>query len=165
MTGKTDSHREHYTKIINDILWDSVPPVDIVRIAYACGLKVYKVKDWKDKLSGMIKKDKEDGGESGYAIYTNSKHSDTRRRFTVAHEIAHFVLHTNLIGDGLVDDALYRSGLSSLLETEANRFAADILMPMRLVREATEKETSIIELAKKFNVSDQAMAVRLTVAQ
>ena len=148
------THREYYTNIINDSLRDSSLPIDITSIAHACGLKVYTVKGWRFELSGMIKKSAEDGGDSGYAIYTNAKHPETNRRFTVAHEIAHFVLHSNLIDDGIVDDVLYRSNLSSYLETEANKFAADILMPIQMVREAITK--------KKFNLSEQAMAISPT---
>jgi len=105
------------------------PPVQIVPIANDMGLNVYRVSDWKDTLSGMIVRDKERGGKSGYAIFVNASHAQTRRRFTIAHELAHYALHGNLIGDGIKDDALYRSGLSSKVEAQANRYAADILMP------------------------------------
>ena len=113
----------------------------------------------------MIKRDTEDGGESGYAIYVNANHSETRRRFTIAHEIAHYVLHKNLIRDGIVDDPLYRSGLSSLIETEASRFATEILMPTHLIRAAIRKESSISKLAKQFAVSSKATAIRLQVPE
>src|SRR3546814_9375366 len=74
----------------------------------------------------MIRKDAERGGESGFAIYVNGSHPRVRRRFSIAHEIAHFALHRNLIGDGVTDDAMYRSNLSSAVEVQANRMAADI---------------------------------------
>ena len=49
---------------------------------------------------------------SGYAIFVNKgDRYKTRQRFTIAHKIAHFILHREAIGDGIVDDALYRSGL------------------------------------------------------
>src|SRR3546814_3235070 len=72
----------------------------------------------------MIRKDAERGGESGFAIYVNGSHPRVRRRFSIAHEIAHFALHRNLIGDGVTDDAMYRSNLSSAVEVQANRMAA-----------------------------------------
>src|SRR3546814_2493487 len=87
----------------------------------------------------MIRKDAERGGESGFAIYVNGSHPRVRRRFSIAHEIAHFALHRNLIGDGVTDDAMYRSNLSSAVEVQANRMAADILMPWHLISEATDK--------------------------
>ena len=151
--------------VLNIIDEKTKPPVLVVPIANKLGIEVYNVRGWENKLSGMIKRDTEDGGESGYAIYVNAKHSETRRRFTVAHEIAHYTLHKNLIRDGIVDDPLYRSGMSSLIETEANRFAAEILMPTHLIRAAIRKETSISKLAKQFNVSSEAMAIRLQVPE
>lgn len=33
----------------------------------------------------------------------------TRQRFTLAHELGHYMLHRTLIGDGLDDDRAYRS--------------------------------------------------------
>src|SRR3546814_18529596 len=68
-----------------------------------------------------------------------------RRRFSIAHEIAYFALHRNLIGDGVTDDAMYRSNLSSAVEVQANRMAAGILMPWHLIREATDKGIDTVE--------------------
>src|SRR5436190_10493767 len=109
-------------------------PVQVVPIADALGLSVYRATDWPDTTSGMIVRDAERGGASGFAIYVNAKHSEVRRRFTIAHEVAHFVLHRNLIGDGITEDALYRSGLSDAFEQEANGLAAEILMHRHLER-------------------------------
>ena len=135
-------------------------PVDVIQLAKDCGLKVFKVANWPDDLSGLIKK-----GETGqYEIYFNADHSEQRQRFTVAHELAHFILHRPLIGDGLVDDAMYRSGLSNGVESEANALAADILMPRALVMELRKKpEHTAYTLAEKFNVSQSAMDIRLGV--
>ena len=147
--------------MLNIIDEKTKPPVLVVPIANKLGIEVYNVRGWSDRLLGMIREDKEDDGKSGYAIYVNAQHSETRRRFTVAHEITHYVLHKNLIRDGIVDNTLYRSGLSNLIEMEANRFAAEILMPTHLIRAAIRKEFSISKLAKKFKVSNEAMAIRL----
>lgn len=140
------------------------PPVMTVPIANQLGMKVYNVPDWPPNISGMIRKDGKLGGESGIAIYVNKDHPETRRRFTIAHEIAHFVLHQDLIGDGITDDGLYRSNLSLTNETHANRFAADLLMPWHLVdREIKNGRDTVSELAGLFNVSMQAMSIRLGV--
>ena len=139
-------------------------PVMILPIADKLGLDVYSAKDWSDNISGMIVKDEGDGetSKSGYKIYVNGNHTETRRRFTIAHEIAHYVLHEHLIGDGITEDALYRSRLSNFIESEANKLAANILMPTHLVEEAVKTEVRLEQLAKKFFVSPQAMAIRLS---
>jgi Zn-dependent peptidase ImmA (M78 family) len=138
-------------------------PVQTIDIAEALGIKVYKVSNWPENLSAMIRKD-ERGGASGYAIYVNAHHPRVRRRFSIAHEIAHYALHRNLIGDGITDDALYRSSMSNAVEAQANRMAADILMPWHLIREATESGlNSVEELAKHFDVSKSTMSIQLGV--
>lgn len=137
-------------------------PIKTVPIARDMGLRVYRTRSWPDHISGQIIRSGKSGGSSGYAIYTNAKHPQTRRRFTVAHEIAHFVLHRELIGDGIEHDALYRSALGGPLEAEANRLAADILMPWHLLHEAiVEDGLAVGKLAATFNVSKNAMAIRL----
>lgn len=137
-------------------------PVQVVPIAEALGLNVYRASDWPDTTSGMIVRDTERGGPSGFSIYVNALHSEVRRRFTIAHEVAHFVLHRDLIGDGITEDALYRSGFSDAIEREANGLAAEILMPRHLVRECfSEGMRDPADFAAKFNVSLQAMEFRL----
>jgi len=139
-------------------------PVQTVPIATDLGLNVWRVPGWPDQLSGMIKHDSQRGGESGYAIFVNANHAETRRRFTIAHEIAHFILHPELIGDGITDDALYRSGLSSRVEAQANRLAADILMPWHLINRFLDDGISDVSaLAQRFAVSRSAMSIRLGV--
>ena len=137
-------------------------PVQTIPIAEALGLSCYRVSSWPDTTSGMIVRDEERGGDSGFAIYVNAKHSEVRRRFTIAHEIAHYVLHRDLIGNGITEDALYRSGLSDAVEQEANGLAAEILMPRHLVRAWFDKGLrDPVELASMFEVSQQAMEFRL----
>jgi hypothetical protein len=141
-----------------------VAPVQTVALARQLGLEVYHTDSWPDDISGMILKSEEFGGNSGYAIYVNGKHHVNRRRFTTAHEIAHFVLHENLIGDGITDDALYRSELSGPIEAQANRYAADILMPWSLINEAMSSgHRSVEDLADHLQVSKSAMSIRLGV--
>lgn len=149
-----DVIRAHQTKI----------PVETVPIANALGIKVFRVPNWPNDLSGMIRKNVDAPG--GFDIYVNGDHPETRRRFTIAHEIAHAVLHPHLIGDGITDDALLRSGLSNTVEAQANRLAADILMPRDKINEFVASGiTSVKELARQFNVSEQSMAIRLGVPQ
>jgi len=144
--------------------FQNAAPVQTLDIAEALGIKVYRARNWPDDVSAMIKKDPERGGTSGYAIYVNDRHPVTRRRFSIAHEIAHFALHRSLIGDGITDDALYRSKLSGPIETQANRMAADILMPWHLIREAADRGLSTVdELARYFEVSKSTMSIQLGV--
>lgn len=130
-------------------------PVDIDLIADKLGLRVHYRRDLGD-TSGYIKK-----VEGGYEVGVNANHPETRRRFTLAHEVAHFVLHRFQIGDGITDDAMYRSELSDHFEREANGLAAAILMPANLVRSMYKAEKAIVRLAGLFRVSEGSMRIRL----
>ena len=87
-----------------------------------------------------------------------------RLRFTLAHEIAHYVLHRDLMGGvGLIDDALYRSKLGAWYERQANRMAADILMPAALVRGLYRGGMrSLAFSSETLDVSDAAVRIRLS---
>ena len=87
-------------------------------------------------------------------IRYNSTHSNTRNRFTVAHEIGHLLLgHTSDCGRGMESN--------SPLETEANQFAAELLMPLSLLKEAMKTYTTVSSLARHCWVSKDAMSNRV----
>ena len=135
-------------------------PVKIVDLARYLRIDVKRTSQWDENVSGAIVKD----SSGKYTIWTNAKHHQNRRRFTVAHEIAHFVLHRDAIGDGIKDDALFRSTLGGLIESQANRYAAELLMPMKHIKNCIkEGASSIVELAASMRVSKTAMSIRLGV--
>lgn len=138
-------------------------PVQTVPVANDLGIRVYRMGGWPNHIAGMIRKDADEGGTSGFAIYVNAEHPVVRRRFTIAHEIGHFVLHRELIGDGIVENTLLRAeGLSNRVEAQANRFAADLLMPWTLLKQAQDNGiVTIPELAEAFGVSKDAMSIRI----
>ena len=141
--------------------YQAMPPVDVKKIAEDLGLRIFIFDRMPMGASGNLYPDA--GSKSGWSIGVNASDSLTRKRFTIAHEIAHFLLHRQDIGGGVVDDPLYRSEhLSGWQETEANKFAADILMPYDLIEQfANRGIRNVDELAKKFGVSTQAMNIRL----
>lgn len=135
-------------------------PVDVMGIAEALGLRV-----WEDDInpySGKLAHDPKHGGFSGYSIIVNAIEPPVRKRFTIAHEIAHFILHSDELLKGDIAETLYRGGLSDSLEVEANKLAADILMPLSLIeRLIAQGYTSIEELAERLEVSKTAIGIRL----
>lgn len=138
-------------------------PVNLAAIANDLGLTIFQ-KDFGSQVSGMIKKDAKDGGSSGYAIYVNRQDNGRRQRFTIAHELAHFMLHRELIGDGIQEDAMYRGGFSNEIERQANRLAADILMPFHLVNQLKAAHGSNVEeMARSLQVSLEALKIRLSI--
>lgn len=140
--------------------YQKFPPVSLKEIAGELGLNVYS-KDLGPEISGQIMRDRVRGGKSGFAIFVNSNDHPNRQRFTLAHEIAHYILHRDLIEGGVIDDTMYRSSLSNYYEMQANKMAADILMPIRLVKQYMTKYTNVGQLAQAFEVSKGAMEIRL----
>lgn len=119
-------------------------------------------------ISGEIRPDTM--APAGFMIKINRHDPARRQRFTAAHELAHFLLHRDQIGSGISDDVLYRSALSDNREAEANRLAADILMPESLIQEwldnakALKVEDKVAYLADRFEVSEAAIKIRLGLA-
>jgi Zn-dependent peptidase ImmA (M78 family) len=138
-------------------------PVDIAGMAFSLGINVWE-DQLDDQVSGKLFKDQHgNGGSSGYSIVVNGSEPLVRKRFTIAHDIAHFLLHRNQIGSsGVQDDVYYRSGLTNTQETEANGLAADLLMPNALVEQLVASGYKTVEkLADALKVSVPAMKIRL----
>jgi Zn-dependent peptidase ImmA (M78 family) len=105
-------------------------------------------------------------------IGVNELHAHVRQRFTIAHEVAHLALHEDAL---YVDGLVRRDQRSSLAfdpqEIEANAFAAELLMPRHhVLHELHERvpeggiadpQKLVRQLAKRFDVSEQAMEFRL----
>lgn len=136
-----------------------VAPVKVGALASDLGLRVLK-SDLPSGVSGMLLRDPKDSDK--WIIRVNRQEARNRQRFTIAHEIAHFLLHRDEIRGELTDDTFYRSGLSERREWEANKLAADILMPWDLVRSLTDnRKLTPKELAAELEVSEAAMSIRL----
>lgn len=138
-----------------------VAPVRLSELAKAFGIPV-KAATLAPGISGEIRP-----GANGFVIRINRHDPAKRQRFSVAHELAHFLLHADQIGTGISDDVLYRSSLSDRREAQANRLAADILMPDDLVRQQVEAAHEkgvgdlVLFLAEEFAVSEAAIRIKL----
>lgn len=139
---------------------DELAKLEDIKIIYS------KLKEYKDEFSGLIKKT-----NNKYTIIINGDHSENRKRFTLAHELAHYFLHKDEIEKAaIVDDGLYRSGVANTIEIAANSFAAQILMPSNLIERYIKKAFSTTDgsaknilnyVADKLKVSKQALAIRM----
>jgi len=149
-------------------------PVKVDRIAKRNGIKI-RYEPLDDQLSGMIfLKDNQ------AVIGVNAHHRPTRQRFTIAHELGHFFLHSDILKQGAHVDTMITmlkrdqdAALGTVnIEVEANQFAAELLMPKKMIRnyllregivDSAAADDLVVEtLAKAFRVSVAAMAIRLT---
>lgn len=132
----------------------SVAPVSLQRVIehlqtiYTLDVKKIAI---GEKVSGLLVVCKEVDDE--YAtIGFNATHPWCRRRFTIAHEIGHLLLEHGCNKN--VEDG-------SLNETEANQFAAELLVPTAFLKKDFGKITNVQELAKLYRVSDQTLTIKL----
>ena len=140
-------------------------PVDPVRLANRLGISVNNAKFADSSQAALIAK----LGEST-RIFVEQADPPYRKRFSIAHELGHHFLH--LLNDGKIVDShsdMFREKEPTTgkisdhrnREIEANWFAASLLMPEELVREEWERNLNILQMAKIFNVSREAMGYRL----
>lgn len=140
-------------------------PVDVEGLTKALGLNLrYAYLD--SNIAGMIEK-----SDDSYTITVNASDAETRQRFTIAHELGHYVHHRDRIGDGIEDNRMYRNTgafhntkIGALQETQANQFAANLLMPSELIHKLRNSGvTNEREMARRLGVSLHAMCIRLGV--
>jgi Zn-dependent peptidase ImmA (M78 family) len=141
------------------------PPIPVEKIARKLGLEV-RYEPLQGDLYGALVR-----GDGENYIGVNSLNHPNRRRFTIAHELGHFILHEGIkvhIDKGLRVN--WRDDESSQAvsdeEMEANRFAAELLMPLPFLSEDIKKLKSVDQetvalLANRYRVSAQAMSIRL----
>lgn len=144
-----------------DLYWNGTLPVDPEAIATAMGIHVEPEFGLDGGASGMIEL-QQDGRP---IIHYDMTEVPVRQRFTIAHEIGHFARgHLSTSRARFRDTtANFRTFQADPAETEANQFAADLLMPAKLVRYAvvTKGVRDLGRLANAFFVSQAAMGFRL----
>lgn len=155
-------------------------PIPIEKLAEQIGTAIH-AEVLEDEVSGMLVTKGTDAH-----IIVNATHHANRQRFTLAHEIGHFILHHSAANkDQLFVDRKYsiyervgaptakhyqgsESTTTVKQEREANAFAAGLLMPKILLEKYIEEkkldltdESDISVLAVAFGVSEQAMSIRV----
>ncbi|MCB1473940.1 MAG: ImmA/IrrE family metallo-endopeptidase [Rhodobiaceae bacterium] len=136
----------------------TIPPVPVLEIAEHNGVDVKFVEfdKYADEISGFC-----DFSEA--KIYVNAEDILSRQMFTIAHELGHWILHRDIF---LADPESYpvmprftNPDASDPLEEEANHFAANLLVPNRLLRPIIDLPIS--SLADLFAVSRIMMEYRV----
>lgn len=164
------SDPKRLAKAILDQLPDDTVMVPVRDIAKA--IDIYEIRE--EQLSGLegaliVPKEKSEG-----AILINKDRHESRKRYTIAHELGHYVhpFHRANSPDGFrckkSDLAVTKAKPNdphSRMEQQANEFAAELLMPERavasFVRDNGEADLShILELARRHDVSREAAARR-----
>lgn len=127
--------------------WDKTLPVNPSTIIYAMSVRIVYAPEFF--VSGYL--DLQDGKP---VIHINPRDSFTRQRFTLFHELGHYVLGH---GSGTPDS----SQGSTSYEVMADQFAMEMILPSDVVFLYANGDYSLARMAQLFNVSDQAMRIRL----
>ena len=152
----TDTLRQHGLHSI---------PVDPIALANRLGIKVNNAKFSEPSLAALLSK----RGSNVWILLDEAGHPH-RKRFSIAHELGHHFLHLQSDGEMIDRDTNFfrvngygsdETAQEGLKEIEANQFAAALLMPERLIRQAWQKRRSISKLARLFQVSEEAMGYRI----
>ena len=127
------------------------PPVDVVKIARDWGLAV----DYVQRPRGLHGKVM----ATRAVIEVAANDHPHRRRFTLAHEVGHYILAHNPVfteaeSYELVDPR-------HINESEANYFAAVLLIPEDWVREDWKNLRNASRIADLYDVSGESMWIRL----
>jgi Zn-dependent peptidase ImmA (M78 family) len=161
------SRIQHLTEALLVEAGVTAPPVPVEEIIKARGIRIQPTASLGD-VSGLVLRK---GGE--IIIGVNKKEVRTRQRFSLAHELAHALLHP---GKEVRFDRDFRVNLRSeasglgvdVEEIEANFFAACLLMPRRFLQADPEAALLDVEdvdavrkMANRYGVSAHAMSIRL----
>ena len=147
--------KEYITNRAENILKqysNAMYPIAIVDIAEKLGLIVKKAQFSKTDIAGMLNRQDK-------TIYVAESDNMGRRRFSIAHEIGHYVLHED---EKYIS---YRDNISTLgfdiKEVEANFFAANLLMPEKEIKALYNANYTLENMSHYFAVSRAAVGFRL----
>jgi Zn-dependent peptidase ImmA (M78 family) len=136
--------------------------IDIEKIAAELNCSIEIVDFNPGDISARVIRDPSD--KSRYRIQISSKEGPLNKRFLIAHEISHIIIHDDgkdqfvELSQPLInyatEDLMYK-------EVQANILATAILLPKEQVMKAWKACRSIDQVAEIFNVSKAATSLRL----
>lgn len=142
-------------------------PIDLEKLIRVLGGRLELQDQLDGNMEAMIRK-----FNDSFEIILDKNKPQSRRRFSIAHEIGHLFLHMGFLIDAdkweqssdFKDSVYYRFGYSAE-EKEANEFAAALLMPEKEFREIarqneTNNQVAINPIADYFDVSREAVLAR-----
>lgn len=102
-------------------------------------------------VHGFLAKEVDIYDDEKYVIGFNDKNSWYKNRYTIAHEIGHLLMGHKCTG-----------GRDKEIEREAEIFAAELLMPKSFLKTDFKNTPNIPDISKKYQVSQQALTIKIT---
>lgn len=155
MTLVFERAREDAEKVSADYWLPDKYPVDVEDIANQMDIRIERTY-LQDGVSGMIRAHP----DAATTIYVQITDSPARQRFTIAHELGHYVERVN---EGHLDFAFIdKRGMKyDLHEFYADEFAGNLLMPRERLEMLQQQNMTNLGIAKFFGVSPTALNKRL----
>ena len=134
------------------------PPVNIEKVSEVLGLTIKTANFKNNDIAGVFDRELK-------TIFVSFTDPIVRQRFTIAHEIGHYILHDHNINE----EVYFRKDISwphdnvekVMSEQEANWFAASLLMPREAIKLYWKDLRDISDLADQFRVSISVVRYRL----
>jgi Zn-dependent peptidase ImmA (M78 family) len=147
-------------KILKDLDINNTS-VSVIDIANKLGIDIYEYDKMANSISALL-------DYKNKVILVNPTHSDVRKRFSIAHELGHYCLehyddqrsYLKTLENN--NDEIVFKEYAKDQEIEANEFAAELLMPEQFVKKYFYTTSNAKKLAEQFQVSSDAMWVRLS---
>lgn len=139
----------------------SYPEDGLLDILKKIGVKVFQASfgDKSQEISGAVYRGNPETNEQPQ-ILVNVNEPKERKVFTIAHELGHYILHKT--DKYRIDKYNYLSNTQEAKdETEANYFAASLLMPKDKFISVLNQTSDMKATAKYFGVSEAAVSIRL----
>lgn len=136
------------------------PPVDLRLIIEQAGLGYEEVDYFPDDVDALIV---QLGDRTTAAV--NQNQSVTRRRFSLAHELCHHLLHADrsIFDDRVTIDSpptdVDYAGSKDPMEAEADIFAGELLVPLPLLKRHFRSGLTAADVARAFAVSEHVASI------
>lgn len=135
------------------------PINNILRLLEEQGFVVSLISNKMDKVDAFSSQTKINGNIYYTVVLEGEEYSYYRQQFSIAHELGHWVLHSEVLDPQSLEKDEYKE-----MEDEANEFAACFMLP----KEAFSRDVSLeplnldyyVNLKKKWQVSIGAMVMR-----
>ena len=161
--------------------WDGVFPIDIEKLCDYLKIAILPVAGLADnfRIDAFISTD----FKTIYADAEKYKRENHRYRFSVAHELGHYILHREYFSSRVWSFEEWKdlsgSGVSRVTEFQANYFAGSLLAPERALlamlnaefggsfarnyfnTEGKELKNMLTSLQKLFNISKEVVSRRI----
>lgn len=138
--------------LLHRSLHPQYPPVDVEQIARSLGFQIVRIQSVGDELSGLVTLKHK-------LVGVNGNHHRRRQRFTIAHELGHIAL-------GHPPESRCSIREIACFNREADTFASELLIPTYfLLRYTKSRPYSLLSLARLFDVSEEAMRLRLNLEE